>query len=184
MRAAEVRLGVRPITSMLGRVVLGALAGLLLWAQLPALVLGWTATVVQSGSMRPTLLPGDVVLYQPSPGRLPSTGQIVLARDPGRPDGLFTHRVYQVRADDVITKGDANPSPDSTPLPRSAIRGVARVRVPWVGLPVQWWRAGRHLAAAMLTLAVVVALVLAVHPGADRATTGSAGERARGGVAE
>ncbi|GDY31626.1 signal peptidase I [Gandjariella thermophila] len=156
--------GAREVVSSLARVVLGALAGLLLWAQLPVLTLGWAATVVQSGSMRPALLPGDVVLYQPLRGRVPAVGQIVLAHDPGRPADLLTHRVVGARGDEVITKGDANSTPDPTPLRLSAIQGVARLRVPWVGLPVRLWRAGRRLTAVVATLALAVALGLAARP--------------------
>ncbi|GED90696.1 hypothetical protein TNCT6_77810 [Streptomyces sp. 6-11-2] len=66
----------------------------------------------------------------------------MLVQDPARPGRLLTHRVYQVRPNnDLITKGDANSAPDSTPIRLAALRGVARLRVPGVGLPVQLWRA-------------------------------------------
>lgn len=56
---------VRVATAVLSRTVVGSMVGLLVWAHLPVMALGWTAGVVQSGSMRPALVPGDVVLYQP-----------------------------------------------------------------------------------------------------------------------
>jgi signal peptidase len=153
------------VVRVLSRTILGAVVGLLVWAQLPALAPGWTATVVQSGSMQPALLPGDVLVYQPPRGRQPAVGQIVLAIDPTRPTGLLTHRVYQVLPNnDLVTKGDANPAPDSTPLRPSSVRGVARLRVPWVGLPVQLWRAGRHLGASFMALGLAVVVGLASRP--------------------
>ncbi|MEV6160337.1 signal peptidase I [Streptomyces sp. NPDC052052] len=157
---------IRVITSVTARTVLGSMVGLLLWAHLPVVALGWTAGVVQSGSMRPALMPGDVVLYQPSPrNRTPAVGQIVLAQDPTRPGHLLTHRVYQVLPNnDLITKGDDNSTPDSTPIRSTALQGVARLRVPWIGLPVQLWRAKQPVPEAILLLGLSALLALAAVP--------------------
>ncbi|MGW2258113.1 signal peptidase I [Streptomyces sp. NPDC001780] len=157
---------VRVVTSVISRTVLGTMAGLLVWTHVPVVALGWTAGVVQSGSMRPALTPGDVVLYQPpSRDRPPAVGHIVLVRDPTRPGRLLTHRVHQVRPDNaLITKGDANPAPDSTPVRPTALQGVARFRVPWIGLPVQLWRAGRTVPAVTVLLGLAIPLALAALP--------------------
>ncbi|MDX3850249.1 S26 family signal peptidase [Streptomyces sp. AK02-01A] len=157
---------IRVVTSVTSRTVLGSMVGLLVWAHLPVVALGWTAGVVQSGSMRPALTPGDVVLYQPPPrDRTPAVGQIVLAQDPTRPGHLLTHRVYQVLPNnDLIIKGDANSAPDSTPLRPAALQGVARLRVPWIGLPVQLWRARQLVPAAIVLLGLTVLLALAALP--------------------
>ncbi|MGW1106842.1 signal peptidase I [Streptomyces sp. NPDC002540] len=157
---------IRVVTSVISRTVLGSVVGLLVWAQLPVVALGWTAGVVQSGSMRPALMPGDVVLYQPPPhDRTPAVGQIVLAQDPTRPGQLLTHRVHQVLPNnDLITKGDANSAPDSTPLRPTALQGVARLRVPWVGLPVQLWRAKQPVPEAIVLLGLTILLALAALP--------------------
>jgi len=157
---------IRAVTSVTARTVLGSLIGLLVWAQLPVAALGWTACVVQSGSMRPALVPGDVVLYQPPPrDRTSAVGQIVLAQDPTRPGHLLTHRVYQVLPNkDLITKGDANSTPDSTPIRPTALEGVARLRVPSIGLPVQLWRAKRPVPEAILLLGLATLLALAALP--------------------
>ncbi|WAL64871.1 signal peptidase I [Amycolatopsis cynarae] len=164
---------VRLITSVLSRTVLGSLSGLLVWAQLPVAALGWTAEVVQSGSMRSALVPGDVVLYQPLRDRTPAVGQILLVQDRTRPGHLLTHRVYQVLPDNnLITKGDANSTPDSTPVRPADVRGVARLRVPWIGLPVQLWRARRPVPAAIVLLGLAVLLALAALPPHSRSRPG------------
>ncbi|MET8631813.1 signal peptidase I [Streptomyces sp. NPDC004096] len=157
---------IRVVTSVTSRTVLGSLIGLLVWAQLPVVALGWTACVVQSGSMRPALRPGDVVLYRPPPrDRTPAVGQIVLVQDPTRPGQMLTHRVYQVLPNnDLITKGDANSAPDSTPIRPPALEGVARLRVPSIGLPVQLWRAERPVPEAILLLGLATLLALAALP--------------------
>ncbi|QXE35827.1 signal peptidase I [Streptomyces sp. GMY02] len=156
----------RVVASVVSRTVLGSMAGLLVWAQLPVAVLGWTAGVVQSGSMRPALAPGDVVLYQPPPrDRTPEVGHIVLTEDPTRPNRLLTHRVYHVLPNkSLITKGDANSAPDSTPVRPAALQGVARLRVPWIGLPVQLWRARQPVPVAVVLLGLATLLTFAVLP--------------------
>ncbi|MGY5036192.1 signal peptidase I [Streptomyces sp. 900116325] len=156
---------IRAVTTVISRTLLGSLLGLLLWAQLPVVAPGWTAAVVQSGSMRPALMPGDVVLYQPPRDRTPAVGQIVLAQDPTRPGHLLTHRVYQVLPNnDLITKGDANSTPDSTPIRPTALQGVARLSVPWIGLPVQLWRARQLVPEAIALLGLAILLALAALP--------------------
>ncbi|MFD7900256.1 signal peptidase I [Streptomyces sp. NPDC059743] len=157
---------VRVVTSVISRTVLGSMAGLLVWTHVPVVVLGWTAGVVQSGSMRPAIAPGDVVLYQPPPrDRTPAVGQIVLAEDPTRPGRLLTHRVHQVLPNnDLITKGDANSTPDSAPVRPAALKGVARLRVPWIGLPVQLWRAKQPVPEAIMLLGLTILLALAALP--------------------
>ncbi|MFF8917032.1 signal peptidase I [Streptomyces sp. NPDC015032] len=154
------------VTAVISRTVVGSVVGLLVWAQLPVVTLGWTAGVVQSGSMRPALMPGDVVLYQPPPhDRTPTVGQIVLAQDPTRPSHLLTHRVYQVLPNnDLITKGDANSVPDSTPVRPRALKGVARLRVPWVGLPAQLWRARQFVSEAIVLIGLAILLAFAALP--------------------
>ncbi|MFD7286918.1 signal peptidase I [Streptomyces sp. NPDC059863] len=167
---------VRVVTSVISRTVLGSMVGLLVWAHFPVLALGWTAGVVQSGSMRPALAPGDVVLYQPPHGRTPAVGQIVLTQDPTRPNRLLTHRVHQVRPNnDLITKGDANAAPDSTPVRPSALKGVARLRVPWIGLPVQLWRDKQHVYATAMLLGLALLLTLAALPLHSRRRSGDEG---------
>ncbi|MGW2057825.1 signal peptidase I [Streptomyces sp. NPDC001840] len=157
---------VRVVASVTSRTVLGSMLGLLVWAQLPVMTLGWTAGVVQSGSMRPAIAPGDVVLYQPPPrDRTPAVGQIVLVQDPTRPGRLLTHRVHGVLPNNhLITKGDANSTPDSTPVRPTALKGVARLRVPWIGLPVQLWRAKQPVPEAMMLLGLAILVTLAALP--------------------
>jgi signal peptidase I len=152
----------RLVTAVASRTAACTLTGLLLWAVLPALLPGWTTTVVESGSMRPAINPGDIVAYQPLHGRTPTKGQVILARDPNRPSRLLTHRVRTVRRNNtLITQGDANPVPDRLPVRPSALRGLARIRVPCAGLPAQLWRSGQHLTAAALVAGIGLALTLA-----------------------
>ena len=145
----------------LRRAALAALVGLLVWSLLPVLF-GCTTTVVVSGSMVPTLRPGDVLVVSPvkagDVGKL-APGKVILVSDPAHLGQLLSHRLVGFTTDgNLITKGDANAVRDGRPVPPSDVRGVARLRVPWIGTPKVWAR-DRKL-APMLALGVVVVTLL------------------------
>jgi signal peptidase I len=114
----------RVVVGTLARGVVATLLGLALWAAAPALI-GWQPTTVMTGSMEPRLAPGDVVVSRPvAPSDL-RVGKILLADDPDQPGHLRMHRYVEDGPDGtLVTKGDANPQQDSTPLERSAVHGV------------------------------------------------------------
>jgi signal peptidase len=149
---------------------LTGVAGLVVVALAPQAV-GYSAHVVTSGSMAPRVDPGDVVLTQPTTAAELRPGQVLLFDDPQRPGGLLLHRLVSFDDEgDLVTRGDANQSADSVHVAPSAVRGVARLRVPWVGLPAVWRGEGRFgaiaLAAAVLAgAAVFVSLAFSRHPG-------------------
>jgi len=117
------------------RVVLALLLGMTFWAVAP-LVLGWTTTTVMTSSMQPAIAPGDLVVSRPmSPGDLRS-GYVLLSRDPDHPGRLRLHRIVRRDGEVFITKGDANPNADSSPLHSSAVIGVGYMRVPYLGTPI------------------------------------------------
>ena len=77
---------------------------------------------VGGASMRPTLVPGDIVLV--STWAEPRVGDIVLFERGG---GTVVHRVSEIRSgDQLVTCGDANPVPDPSPVPRETVTGVVR----------------------------------------------------------
>lgn len=128
------------------RCYLTFLAALTIIAAAP-LALGWSGSVVQSGSMRPAIEPGDVVLATPLPADSPvPLGGVVQFRGES-PDGserLVVHRVVSAgdRTGEWVTAGDANTDVDSVPLTRDDITGQGRLLVRWVGLPSWWLRTG------------------------------------------
>lgn len=151
------------LTVMLAsRGFIGTLLGLGMWAVLP-LIIGWQSTVVISGSMEPGVHTGDVIVaqrYTPEQVQngIVKLGDVTLADNPAKPGTLITHRVIEQRADGTyITKGDANPKADSTPLPKENILGVERLRIPYLGIPLQTLRAGNPLPAVLFVLAAMIA---------------------------
>jgi signal peptidase len=77
------------------------------------MVLGlWRFTVIDTGSMRPMLNPGDVAVLTPERLTDLQKGQIVAFHPPGEPRLTVIHRVFSIHRtrNEVIiqTKGDAN----------------------------------------------------------------------------
>jgi signal peptidase I len=158
----------RIVVATLARGVVITLLGMALWAAAPA-VIGWHPTTVMTGSMEPRLAPGDVVVSRPvAPADL-KLGQVVLYDDPDQPGELRMHRIHTMESGGMlVTKGDANPQPDSTPINRSAVHGVAFIRVPYIGLPIVWLRDGEWHALVLLVLAVTAIAWLATIDGSLR----------------
>lgn len=137
------------------------------WAAAPT-VLGWMPTTVMTASMSPAIEVGDVVVSRPVPRDAVTVGRVVLATDPDWPGRLRLHRVTEVdAAGDLVTKGDANPSADSSPLHPDSVHGVGVLRVPWVGLPIVWLRTGEVVPLALCLAAFGVCLAIALRRGED-----------------
>ncbi|WP_408898857.1 signal peptidase I [Nocardioides sp. R1-1] len=167
---------------VLARAYLAFLLTLAVIAVAPA-VADWQSYVVDSGSMRPEIEVGDVVVArgmdrteQVQPGR------VFVFEDPARPEArrLLVHRVVERSATgDWVTKGDANASADVEAVPREAFRARARVLVPLIGLPSYWWRTGdvtALVAWTALTLTAILVVLLAA-PGAGRRRGDRRGDR-------
>jgi signal peptidase len=150
----------RVVVGTLARAVVVVLLGLALWSAAPAAI-GWKPTTVMSGSMEPRLHPGDVVVSRPVAAAQIREGRVLLADDPDQHGHLRMHRyVDEGPARTIITKGDANPQADSTPLRRSAVHGVGYLRIPYVAAPVLWLRTGEWARLAVAALGFVVLLAL------------------------
>ncbi|OYN98031.1 hypothetical protein CGZ96_09965 [Enemella evansiae] len=142
------------------RTVLFAVLGMAVWAVTP-LALGWTSTTVVTGSMAPAINAGDVVVSMPMAGADVEPGRVVLANDPDHADRLRLHRMLERNPEGaLILQGDANPEPDSSPIGNEEVRGIGVIRVPWLGLPLVWLRAGTMgpLVATTAALAVLCAI--------------------------
>jgi signal peptidase I len=155
--------------SAAARVALGVGALLVLLSVLPT-VAGWQTSVVMSGSMEPTLSPGDVTLVRPVDAAELQTGQVVLVDDPDRPARLRMHRVVGIEDGQLRLRGDANPAADSSLVAPAAVHGVGALRLPGLGLPAVWLAEHRPapLAGTVGVLAALIGLAL-LHraPGRD-----------------
>ena len=140
--------------------VLTSIAGLLFWAAAPT-ALGWRAALITSGSMEPGIRAGDLVMLVPidadAVSRSSLKGAVVQVNNPVRPGQLLVHRVVgKDPKGALITKGDANANRDYAPVQPSQVLGVARIRVPFVGLPVLWVQNGQTVPLMALGLILLV----------------------------
>ena len=102
-----------------------------------ALVSGYRFFVEMSGSMRPTLATGSLVMSDPQPGASVHLGQIVTFIAPDGSGRTITHRLYTIvhhkGKTGFRTKGDANPAPDPWIVRFPHQVGVERLSIPYAG---------------------------------------------------
>jgi signal peptidase I len=86
--------------------------------------------VVRTGSMSPSILPGDAVLDVSAPPHV-RRGEVITFRLPS--GGLVTHRVHAIHGDLVSTKGDANRTADPWTVAPDQVVGTVRHTLPRIG---------------------------------------------------
>ncbi len=95
------------------------------------------ARVVLTGSMIPTINPGDIILTTPVKNVTPKTGSVVAyvgRRFDGTAVGVFSHRIIGGDATSgFIVKGDHNPAPDTQRPKPEDITGVVIFVIPLIG---------------------------------------------------
>jgi signal peptidase I len=157
----------RLVLRLAAQAVLACLGSMVLWSVLP-LVLGWHPTVVMSGSMKPSIQPGDVVVTRSVPVEQLRIHQVVLVPDPDHPGRLRLHRLQKIRSDGrLVLRGDANGSSDSSLVRASDVMGVGVLRVPLIGSPARAARTGQWpRLVAMLFVLGVLSVLARSRPGA------------------
>ncbi|TWP38994.1 signal peptidase I [Leekyejoonella antrihumi] len=118
---------------------------------------GYRAYIIHTGSMRQTLVPGDLVIDRPVDDGGYHTGDIITFRHSAGPD-LVTHRIRTVTAQGIHTKGDANPTADVWTIAPSMVRGVVQFKVPYLGYAAVFFKQRTGVAAAVT---ITIGLVLA-----------------------
>jgi signal peptidase I len=104
------------VAKMLSSIMLGGVL-LLIAVAVGGMALGLLRfTVIDTGSMRPTLNPGDVAILTSEPAAGLRRGQIVAFHPPGEPHLIVTHRAVSIERTRhgviIQTKGDANNARD------------------------------------------------------------------------
>lgn len=163
----------RLLVASTARLLLATCASLLLWCVLPAAI-GWQPTTVLTNSMRPRIAAGDIAVVRSVPAGSVQLRQVILFDDPDHPGRLRLHRVVGVdESGRLITRGDANPVNDSTPVPPGTVRGVGTLRIPYVGLPKVWWHERRFWRIGLLS---ALALLIGRASRLDRTVRARTGE--------
>ena len=145
------------VSALVARTWLWFIAGCVVVTLLPML-LGWRPYVVQSGSMTPRIDVGDVVLASPESDPAALLGRVTVFDDPEKNGLVKTHRVITLNDDGtMVTKGDANPTPDTATITIDDVRGLGRLLVSFVGLPMIWVQTGQWLFFGLFVLSILIA---------------------------
>jgi signal peptidase len=147
----------RGITTALVVLIVMTAIGLLV---IPRLA-NWTVLVVLSGSMEPVMPTGGLALVEPVDAAAIKVGDVVTYPIPNHPGALVSHRVTAIEFDSgvpvLLTKGDANESPDGWRTPTSSVKGRVAVTVPYLGLASQLMRTpGGFLLVLIVPAAVII----------------------------
>jgi signal peptidase len=147
-----------------GSSIVCCLALTLLAALAIATAVGYRPLIDYSGSMRPAIGAGDLLITHAAPATSIRVGEIVSFADPGLAGKLVTHRVVAIHPSagriDFLTRGDANPTPESWSVARHASVGTLAFRIAGVGRAVAWmvdpWVRTIVLTAVALVLSVAL----------------------------
>lgn len=151
-------------------------------------VTGATPYTVLTGSMRPTMPPGSLVVTKPiEAGELKVGDAITYQIRSGEPE-VVTHRIIslaQTLGGETLftTQGDANPHPDEKPVKAAQIRGVVWYSIPFAGYlnslltgEQRIWAVG---SAVVLLLGYAAFMGIGAMMDARKAVRRSGGARAR-----
>jgi signal peptidase I len=127
---------------------------------------GYRLYAVRTGSMTPTYPTGSLLLDAPARPGLPRVGEVITFRTT---DGLVTHRVHDVRAAGITTKGDANRVPDPWTLPARDVEGAVVAGVPFGGYLLVFFQQPAG-APSLMVLTVSIVLAWSIFFGSSPAT--------------
>jgi signal peptidase I len=97
-------------------------------------IFGYKFLTVLSGSMRPVIEPGDMIIVKEKKSTEMKKGNIVTFEHGGK---IVTHRITSVSQESGVsyqTKGDANPSEDPEMISSNEVKGLYVARIPSFGI--------------------------------------------------
>jgi signal peptidase I len=123
---------------------------------------GWRALSVQTGSMRPTINPGALVLVHRVPADSLHIGDVITYSSRVVPGETITHRIVAFKqlgsTREIIVKGDANKVADP-PLTSAQVVGKVVKHVPFAGKIID----ALHKPLGILLLIYVPALLIVAY---------------------
>ncbi len=118
---------------------------------------GFRSYLVQSGSMEPTIMTGDIVVIQPQSEYRKT--DVVTFHD--KENRVVTHRIASIETKDnvrsITTKGDANRSDDFDTIAPEQIIGKVTLTIPKLGFLVAF---GKSLPGLIIMVIVPAALFI------------------------
>jgi signal peptidase len=142
--------------------------------------IGGAALTVLSGSMTPTHPVGSLVVVRPVDPAQIEVGDVITFVKEASSSDVTTHRVVEIKRDAAagttfVTKGDANPQVDSSPVAPEAVRGRVWFHIPVVGYLRSWLTS----TVGLVGIAAVAGVVLLADRLHGRAAAGAAAAQPR-----
>lgn len=105
--------------------------------------LGFRSLSVPTGSMRPNITPGSLVLVKRVPVTSLQVGDVITYINPSHQSQTITHRItnkYLIsgRVQGFVTKGDANKYTDDPPVAGGSVVGKVVWHAPYLGSAMRW----------------------------------------------
>jgi signal peptidase I len=127
---------------------------------------GFGFSPILTGSMEPSARPGDLYLTRLVSASTLQVGDIIAINNQIT-GTYYSHRIHEMRemngAIRIITKGDANESPDRDPFMVSPVSKVSKSIevIPYIGRPMVYMNTvqGRQAAATFLVVANILGLI-------------------------
>ncbi len=118
-------------------VILAVTATLMVSVLIPRIT-GATPYTILTGSMKPSMPPGTMVVVRPRPFEAIGVGEVITYQLESGNSTVVTHRVTSVgingaRKRTLQTQGDANQVPDTQPVQPVQVKGVVWYSVPHLG---------------------------------------------------
>ena len=124
-------------------------------------IVGFTPYAVLSGSMEPAFHVGSLIYVKSVDPEDIKVGDAITFRLSGE-DTAATHRVIEIDRENqcFYTKGDANETPDASPVPYSSVLGMAVFTVPKLGLFSSWLSSAQGKYAAISGVGLLLLLII------------------------
>ena len=124
-------------------------------------IVGFTPYAVLSGSMEPAFHVGSLIYVKSVDPEDIKVGDAITFRLSGE-DTAATHRVIEIDRENqcYYTKGDANETPDASPVPYSSVLGRAVFTVPKLGLFSSWLSSAQGKYAAISGVGLLLLLII------------------------
>lgn len=154
------------VTSCVACLAIVVIAAALLAAVVVPRLFGSTPYAILTGSMRPDMPPGTLVVVKPVDIEELAAGDVITYQLRSGEPAVVTHRIVSVASSlsgerTLVTQGDANNVADAAPVQAVQIRGKVWYSVPYLGRVSTWFTGAQHQLAT-----VIIGIALAMYAAA------------------
>lgn len=135
---------------------LGTFAGIFLFFSVGQLIFRdfYKAFVILSGSMEPVILTGSVAIVHPKSSY--QVGDIITFKTGGGKSDFVTHRISEIKENELITKGDANEEVDGAAVLSNKVIGKVLFSIPYLGYGVDFAKTPQGFILMIIVPATII----------------------------